>query len=199
MIVLASGSPRRAQLLQQIGIMFVQQVADIDESQKPGEKAEQLVLRLAKEKALKVAMQRQDHLPVLGSDTIGLLQDDVLVKPRDVAHFTELMHKMSGQVHTVLTAVAVACWDKQTQRCEVRNVLVTSAVTFKTLSDIEIADYWQSGEPMDKAGGYAIQGLGGKFVKHISGSYSAIVGLPLYETTQLLESVNNIKHEQTSL
>lgn len=191
MIVLASSSPRRAQLLQQIDIEFERQSADIDETPRAGESAVELVERLAREKALAVATARQDGLLVLGSDTIGLLADEILVKPKNVTDFRGMMQRMSGQTHKVITAIAVAKWDVQSQQCQIDSCQVSSEVTFKELSEQEIEHYWATGEPADKAGGYAIQGYAGQFVTHISGSYSAIVGLPLYETVAMLNRMKD--------
>lgn len=191
MIVLASSSPRRAQLLQQIDIEFERQSADIDETPRAGESAVELVERLAREKALVVATARQDGLLVLGSDTIGLLADEILVKPKNVTDFRGMMQRMSGQTHKVITAIAVAKWDSQNQECQIDSCQVSSEVTFKELSEQEIEHYWATGEPADKAGGYAIQGYAGQFVTHISGSYSAIVGLPLYETVAMLNRMKD--------
>lgn len=191
MIVLASSSPRRAQLLQQIDIKFERQSADIDETPRAGESAVELVERLAREKALAVATARQDGLLVLGSDTIGLLADEILVKPKNVTDFRGMMQRMSGQTHKVITAIAVAKWDVQSQQCRIESCQVSSEVTFKELSEQEIEHYWATGEPADKAGGYAIQGYAGQFVTHISGSYSAIVGLPLYETVAMLNRMKD--------
>ena len=191
MIVLASSSPRRAQLLQQIDIEFERQSADIDETPLAGESAVELVERLAREKALAVATARQDGLLVLGSDTIGLLADEILVKPKNVTDFRGMMQRMSGQTHKVITAIAVAKWNAQSQQCRIESCQVSSEVTFKELSEQEIEHYWATGEPADKAGGYAIQGYAGQFVTHISGSYSAIVGLPLYETVAMLNRMKD--------
>lgn len=191
MIVLASSSPRRAQLLQQIGIEFERQSADIDETPKAGESATELVERLARQKAEYVALQRRDDLLVLGSDTIGVLGNDILLKPKNVTDFHAMMGKMSGQTHQVITAIAVAKWSVTSQQCLLASEQVSSQVSFKKLDEREISDYWDTGEPQDKAGGYAIQGYGGQFVTHISGSYSAIVGLPLYETRQLLQKMKD--------
>lgn len=191
MIVLASASPRRAQLLQQVAIEFERQSADIDETPHAGESATLLVERLAREKAEAVAGSRRDGLLVLGADTIGLLNDDILVKPKNVTDFRGMMRRMSGQTHKVITAIAVAKWCSQTQQCQVESGQVSSEVTFKILSEQEIAHYWSTGEPADKAGGYAIQGYAGQFVTHIAGSYSAIVGLPLCETVAMLNRMKD--------
>ena len=190
MVVLASASPRRAQLLQQIGIQFTKQSADIDESAKPDESARELVDRLAREKAVAVANLRKDHLLVLGSDTIGLLNEQILVKPKNFADFHRIMKTLSGNTHSVLTAIAIANYCETENEVQVISKLVESKVTFKVLSEEEIEAYWRTGEPQDKAGGYAIQGYAGQFVTKIEGSYSAIVGLPLYETSELLKKVS---------
>jgi septum formation protein len=190
MVVLASASPRRAQLLQQIGIQFIKQAADIDESAMPDESAEELVERLSREKAAAVANLRKDDSLVLGSDTIGLINKQVLVKPEDFKDFQKMMKIMSGDTHSVLTAIAIAKYCGADKKVQIISKLVESKVTFKVLSDEEIETYWQTGEPQDKAGGYAIQGYAGQFVTKIEGSYSSIVGLPLYETSELLKQMS---------
>jgi len=189
MIVLASSSPRRSELLQQVEIQFVQQTADIDETPLPGEGPIALVQRLAREKALAVARSRSDNLVVLGADTIGLLDQQLLLKPKDYADFCAMLSHMSGQTHQVITSVAAVKRRGDNEDFLVREVSVTSEVTFRDLSLSEIDQYWHTTEPADKAGGYGIQGIGGQFVSHISGSYSGIVGLPLCETVQLIKSM----------
>ena len=179
-IYLASASPRRKELLSQLGIEFSQFSVDADESQFPNESPRDYVERLARLKAQSgVAMGYTDR-PVLGSDTVVVIDDTALGKPIDKADFIATMKRLSGRTHQVMTAVAIA--DSQ----QVKSCLVVTDVTFKQLSDDEIDAYWHSQEPQDKAGGYGIQGLGGRFVSHISGSYFAVVGLPLYETELLL-------------
>ncbi|MCG9733974.1 Maf family protein [Pseudoalteromonas shioyasakiensis] len=179
-IYLASASPRRKELLSQLGVEFSQFSVDADESQFPNEAPRDYVERLARLKAQSgVAMGYSDR-PVLGSDTVVVIDDTALGKPLDQADFTATMKRLSGRTHQVMTAVAIA--DSE----QVKSCLVVTDVTFKPLSDAEIDAYWHSGEPQDKAGGYGIQGLGGRFVSHLSGSYFAVVGLPLYETEQLL-------------
>lgn len=190
MIVLASSSPRRVELLHQIGVDFIQQPADIDETPYPDESPEHHVERLARSKAEVVWQAREHKLPVLGSDTIGLLNGELLLKPADKADFEQMMGKMSGATHEVLTAIAVY----HQQQCV--SCIVRSEVTFTQLSSADIDWYWQTGEPQDKAGGYAIQGAGGQFVKQIKGSYSGIVGLPLYETVELLKRMDVAVHER---
>ena len=179
-IYLASASPRRKELLSQLGVEFSQFSVDADESQFPNEAPRDYVERLARLKAQSgVAMGYTDR-PVLGSDTVVVIDDTALGKPLDQADFTATMKRLSGRTHQVMTAVAIA--DSE----QVKSCLVVTDVTFKPLSDAEIDAYWHSGEPQDKAGGYGIQGYGGKYVKRIEGSYFAVVGLPLYETEQLL-------------
>ncbi|MEC8208565.1 MAG: nucleoside triphosphate pyrophosphatase, partial [Pseudomonadota bacterium] len=164
-IYLASASPRRKELLSQLGVEFSQFSVDADESQFPNESPRDYVERLARLKAQSgVAMGYTDR-PVLGSDTVVVIDDTALVKPVDQADFTATMQRLSGRTHQVMTAVAIANSE------QVKSCVVVTDVTFKKLSDEEIDAYWHSGEPQDKAGGYGIQGLGGRFVSHISGSY----------------------------
>lgn len=179
-LVLASASPRRQELLALLQVPFVTEPAKIAEQQAPGESPADYVQRLAAEKAAAVASNHPKS-GVLGSDTIVVAGDTVMEKPTDFAHFSSMMQRLSGATHQVLTAVALHTPVGQWQ------TLVTTQVTFRNLSSTDIAAYWQTGEPHDKAGGYGIQGVAGKFVSHISGSYFAVVGLPLYETEQLLQ------------
>lgn len=191
MIILASASPRRAELLSQIGIKFSKQSADIDETPRHNETPRELVERLAREKATFIADQNKSDNLVLGSDTIGLIDDEILLKPRDFAHFKDMMSKMSGRAHWVITAIAVAKYCQSQKEIKINSEIVESKVFFKVLSTEEIENYWHTGEPQDKAGGYAIQGYAGQFVQKIAGSYSAIVGLPLFETTELLRRMSD--------
>lgn len=182
-LVLASASPRRQALLQQIGITPIVHPVDIDETPFQGELVTDLVLRLAEEKARQGAMDTQYAYPVLGSDTVGLLNGQALLKPRDFDDAERMLSEMSGQWHEIHTSVALihdhaAYIDTSVSR-----------VKFRAISPTEIAEYWQSGEPQDKAGAYAIQGLGAIFIERIEGSYSGIMGLPLFETSQLLQRV----------
>lgn len=177
-LILASASPRRSELLAQIGIRFVVQTADVDETPLPEETPEALVERLAILKAETV--WNANSLPVLGSDTLGILNGELLVKPRDLADAQQMLRKMSGQSHDILTAVAL------TTAAGTQVKVSRSIVTFRTITDAEILAYWASGEPHDKAGAYAIQGLGAVFIEKLAGSYSGVMGLPLFETAQLL-------------
>lgn len=189
-IYLASGSPRRQELLTQLGVAFEKIVPGIEEQRRPQESAQQYVTRLAREKAQAgVAMVNQD-LPVLGADTIVILNGEVLEKPRDAAHAAEMLGKLSGETHQVMTAVALA--DRQ----NTLDALVVTDVTFRLLSEHDIAGYVACGEPLDKAGAYGIQGLGGCFVRKINGSYHAVVGLPLVETYELLSNFNSLREER---
>lgn len=179
-IYLASASPRRKELLTQLGIPFSQFSVDADETQFNDEDAKVYVERLARLKAQTgVAMGYKDR-PVLGSDTVVVIDNQALGKPKDKADFVATMKRLSGRSHQVLTAIAFASQEM------ILSDVVTTQVTFKPLSDAEIEAYWLSGEPQDKAGGYGIQGLGGRFVSQLNGSYFAVVGLPLYETDKLL-------------
>lgn len=186
-IYLASGSPRRQELLTQLGVSFERIVTGIEEKRAEGESAQQYVSRLAREKAQAGVVQTPRDLPVLGADTIVILNGEVLEKPHDADHAARMLRKMSGQTHQVMTAVALA--DSQ----NVLDCLVVTDVTFRVLTDDEIAAYIASGEPMDKAGAYGIQGLGGCFVRMINGSYHAVVGLPLVETYELLSNFNSLR------
>nr|WP_105253628.1 Maf-like protein [Pseudoalteromonas sp. T1lg75] len=179
-IYLASQSPRRRELLAQLGVEFEQFSVDADERPLNGESALALAERLARLKAeTGVALGYHDR-PVLGSDTVVVCDGQIMGKPRDFDDFAGMMGQLSGRSHEVLTAVALADTE------HTRSVVVRTQVTFKQLSEAEIAAYWHSGEPHDKAGGYGIQGRAGAFVTHLSGSYFAVMGLPLYETQKLL-------------
>lgn len=182
-LFLASTSPRRRELLAQIGVPFSPLNVSIDESLLPGEPAEAYVRRLAQEKARAGFAGLDDASAcVLGADTSVVLGDQVLGKPQDRKEGMEMLAALSGRGHKVMTAVAL-CSEKA---CEVR--LVVSEVHFRLIDEAEAAAYWDSGEPRDKAGGYGIQGWGAVFVSHLQGSYSAVVGLPLCETAQLLDA-----------
>ena len=187
MLILASQSPRRAELLSQIGVPFTILSADIDETLLPTETPSIYVQRLAEQKA-QAGWQASAHLAdkrlALGADTVVVIHGQVLGKPKDFSDAKHMLNLLSGQQHEVLTAVSVCSGTRHD------SVLVRTQVTFCTLNDTLIHHYWESGEPEDKAGSYAIQGIGGKFVTHINGSYSAVVGLPLYETNQLLSRMS---------
>jgi septum formation protein len=181
-LFLASGSPRRRELLTQIGVPFTTLTTSIDETPWPAETPEHYVERLARGKAQAGLATLSNPLDavVLGADTSVVLDGQILGKPRDRADAQAMLAALSGHTHRVLTAVALA----SSERCEVR--LVSSRVSFRLISSAEIDAYWASGEPLDKAGSYAIQGLGAIFVSHLEGSFSAVVGLPVCETAALL-------------
>jgi septum formation protein len=180
-IYLASNSPRRAELLTQIGVTFDRVEASIEECPQLGESAQQYVSRLALQKAQAGFINSPKDRSVLGADTIVVLAGKILEKPLNQTHAREMLMMLSGATHQVLTAVSLVDNKQQKQ------ILVKTDVSFKLLTEQEISDYWQTDEPLDKAGGYGIQGIGGKFVTHINGSYSAVVGLPLYETDTLIK------------
>jgi septum formation protein len=179
LLCLASVSPRRRELLQQIGVPHVTAVPDIDETALAGESAADYAVRIACAKARTVA-ERGTDLPVLAADTIVVLDGRICGKPADAQQGIDMLRRLSGRTHEVLTAVALAHEGRIAHR------LSTSEVRFRPLSLEECRAYWESGEPCDKAGGYAIQGRGAAFIEHLSGSYSGVMGLPLFETAQLL-------------
>ncbi len=174
---LASASPRRAELLRNLGLEFTVGGVDIDEIRQPGESPHDMVLRLAIEKATEAVT---DADIVIGSDTAVVLGDEVFGKPVDQEHCLRMLAALSGRSHQVMTAVAVKLDGT------VRTGVSTTNVRFREFGRDEALAYWQSGEPCDKAGAYGIQGLGGVFVEAIEGSYSGVVGLPVYETAILL-------------
>lgn len=182
MLYLASGSPRRRELLGQIGVPFSTLLTVIDETPLLNEPAVDYVRRLAcaKAQAGLASLVEPGAAVVLGADTSVVLDGRILGKPESRTEALAMLAALSGQTHTVLTAVALA----NSQRCAVR--VVSSQVSFRSLSTAEIEAYWASGEPQDKAGSYAIQGLGAVFVADLHGSFSAVVGLPLCETAALL-------------
>jgi septum formation protein len=180
-LCLASVSPRRRELLSQIGVSHVVAGADIDEAVLPAETPRAYVTRLAREKALAIRHAGQ-QLPVLAADTTVVVDGNIFGKPRDQAHAVYMLGQLSGRAHEVLTAVALANSHGVSER------LSSSTVRFRRISAEECAAYWKTGEPRDKAGGYAIQGLGAVFVESLSGSYSAVMGLPLFETGELLRA-----------
>ncbi len=185
-LILASQSPRRKQFLAQLGYQFTVQASDIDERILPSELAYDYVARLAKQKALHVFdslnCKQKKVTSVLGSDTCVVFDNKILGKPRNEEDCIATLSSLSNRQHQVLTAIALV-----NARGLEAQVIITE-VTFKALSKTEIQAYWLTGEPQDKAGSYGIQGIAGQFVKTINGSYSAVVGLPLYETAQLLNN-----------
>jgi len=181
-IYLASLSPRRQELLQQVGIHYELLPVNVDETPVAGEKAAGYAQRLALAKAQAgwSSLAGKKPLPVLGADTVVVANGTIMGKPRDRQQATDMLQALSGHTHEVLTAVALVA-----ERSLVR--LNISRVTFRVLSLSECEAYWDTGEPADKAGAYAIQGLGAVFIARLEGSYSGVMGLPLFETAELLQ------------
>lgn len=184
-IYLASNSPRRRELLDRIGVHYAWMDPGVDEVPGEDESPEVFVLRMALEKA-RAGYRSLDEdperepLPVMGADTVVVLDNEILGKPRSREHGLEMLQSLAGNTHRVLTGVALAD-DREATRLSV------SHVTFREVERAEIERYWATGEPQDKAGGYAIQGRAAVFVEHLEGSYSGVMGLPLFETAQLLD------------
>ena len=193
-IYLASRSPRRRELLKQLGVTFEvllfreaeRRGADVDESPQAGERPEDYVQRLAHTKAtagaLYMAQRKLPIYPVLGADTTVALDGQILGKPSGEEEAVEMLRALSGRTHEVMTAIAICRQDTVSTR------LSLSEVAFAPLSELQIRAYVATGEPRDKAGAYAIQGRAGAFVRRLSGSYTGIMGLPLYETAELLRA-----------
>ena len=192
-IYLASASPRRSELLRQIDVTHAVLPVDIDETPRPGEKPAHYALRLAEEKAralweqLPVAQRR----PVLAADTTVALGDEILGKPVDRDDAVRMLGRLSGREHEVHTAVAVLHEGGADARVS------TSTVAFRPLTGVEIDWYWRTGEPADKAGAYAVQGHAAVFIRRLAGSYSGVMGLPLYETWELLAPLLGLNKKNT--
>jgi len=182
-LILASASPRRHQLLEQIGVSHCIVPAHIAEQQQPGERIDACVERLAVQKARWVWEQSDKTLPVLGADTAVLVDERMLGKPKHRAEALAMLTQLSGRTHQVLSGIALVA-----AAGEVQTRLSVSEVRFREVTEAEAAAYWDSGEMQDKAGGYAIQGRGAVFVAELRGSYSGVMGLPLQETAQLLRA-----------
>lgn len=181
-VYLASGSPRRRELLAQIGVPFRTIGVDVDEAVLPGESPDRYVLRLAAAKAEAGWARARGAEPVLGADTAVVLDGRILGKPLDAADGIAMLAALSGRTHLVLTAVALrAAGGTETRFCR-------SEIEFRALDPAECREYWETSEACDKAGGYAIQGLAAVFVKNLRGSYSGVVGLPIFETAELLKA-----------
>ncbi|WP_119393221.1 Maf family protein [Salinibius halmophilus] len=177
-LVLASQSPRRHELLKQIGVAHSQQPVDIDETPHVGELADDYVVRMAVEKARAAYKGEQ---VVLASDTCGVLDGEILLKPVDKQDAMAMWQRMAGRDHDILTSICVISGQGEHWR------LCRSTVRFRAFDRALFERYWQTGEPHDKAGGYAIQGLGAVLVANMQGSYSSVMGLPLFETAELLQ------------
>lgn len=181
-LVLASASPRRHELLRQIGVEFEIIVADIEEIPNAGEQAREFVLRMAREKALEVLHRERRGLPVLGSDTAVILDGKILGKPVDRSDAVRMLQALSGRTHEVFSAVAIAIDENN-----VLDALNITRVTFADLDRDWIEAYCDTGDPMDKAGAYGVQNKAGEKISRIEGSFYGVMGLPLYETAELLQ------------
>ena len=181
-IVLASASPRRADLLRAAGIPFDVFPVDIDESFRPGEKPEHAVARVAQAKAVAALASHPDAV-VLGADTTVVARGEVLAKPADAVDAARMLRLLSGRTHEVLTGVCLSCRDRRLVHVE------PTRVRMAQLGDSEIDWYVSTGEPFDKAGGYAVQGLASRFIEGIDGSYSNVVGLPISSVYELLKEL----------
>lgn len=180
-LILASGSPRRTELLRQVGIPHEVRIGNVDESRLPKESDREHVQRLARDKARWGFNEAGGERAVLGADTIVMLGDELLGKPCDRAHARSMLRQLSGGAHEVWSAVALA-----TPGGEMLETLAVSTVHFGEMPDAFIVAYCEGPEPMDKAGAYAVQGLTARYIRRIEGSYSGVMGLPLFETVQLL-------------
>lgn len=202
MLVLASASPRRQDLLRSAGISFQIQPADVDETPLPGESARECAERLAREKALAVWRTRPGEL-VLGADTVVVIDDSILGKPIDSDDAARMLRMLSGRFHQVITGVCLVSRSGSGSsvtptnasstapgNCEMRTSSETTLVTFSALTDAEIRDYVATGEPMDKAGAYAIQGIASRWIPRIEGDYSNVVGLPVARVYRMLQEVH---------
>jgi septum formation protein len=183
-LVLASRSPRRSQLLRQVGVPHEVRAIEFDEARLPGESPREYVQRLAADKALHARRLAAggDARAIMTADTVVALGDEIFGKPESEADCDRILAALSGRTHEVMTAVVLH------HAGSLRRELSVSRVTFRPIDAAQRRAYWRTGEPRDKAGGYAIQGLGAVFVERLEGSYSGVMGLPLYETTNLLEA-----------
>jgi septum formation protein len=179
-LILASASPRRRELLDQIGVAYEVQAADVAEEPGPGEPAEAYVRRVAADKSRAVQQAAGLLRPVLAADTEVVLDGEIFGKPGSLDHARAMLSRLSGREHRVLSAVSLRLGNVHWE------ALSVSTVAFRPLHPAEIDAYWATGEPAGKAGAYAVQGRGAAFIRHLAGSYSGVMGLPLYETAQLL-------------
>jgi septum formation protein len=192
MLVLASASPRRQELLRAAGISFVVQPADVDETTLPNESPSECAERLAQQKALRVWNERPHDL-VLGADTVVVVDRAILGKPTDAGDAARMLRLLRGRDHQVITGVCLV-WPNmrsailRNEKRELKTASETTLVTMGEISDQEISDYVATGEPMDKAGAYAIQGIASRWIPRIEGDYSNVVGLPVALVYRMLRS-----------
>ncbi|MCF6252606.1 MAG: Maf family nucleotide pyrophosphatase [Methylococcaceae bacterium] len=184
-LVLASASPRRKELLDQIGVSYTVYPVDIDETPKQSEIPQDYVFRVAAEKAAVCMLTLNSPLPVLAADTSVVIDGCILGKPENKEHAHAMLNKLSGNWHSVYSAVSLRCCAINEEIKHFQALSITE-VKFRTIQPHEIQAYWETGEPLGKAGAYAIQGLASVFVESINGSFSGVVGLPLFETAELL-------------
>ena len=184
-LILASASPRRRELLDQINLDYIVYPVDIDETPKTAEVAIDYVARVAAEKSKVCVNLINKSLPVLAADTSVVIGKTILGKPKNEVHAAEMLSQLSGKMHHVYSAISLRVSGKTAEEYHFQALSITE-VNFRKISDKEIQDYWQTGEPLGKAGGYAIQGIASVFVKSIKGSFSGVMGLPLFETAELL-------------
>lgn len=189
-IILASSSPRRKELLEQVGLKFEIFSPDIDESVHVGESADHYVQRLAQQKAQAILAQFPDAI-VIAADTSLVLDHKIIGKPESKQHAFEIWTALSDRQHDVLSGVCVL--SSQCDPNTIQSMVVRTKVYFQKLSQLDMEQYWATGEPIGKAGAYAIQGYAAQFIPRIEGSYSNVVGLPLYETLQLLKNIDQRK------
>jgi len=185
MLVLASASPRRSELLSQLGLVkgrdFIVEPVDVDEMPLTDELPDDYVQRIANKKAQASFLQQKHQNTVLAADTTVTVEREILGKPKDFSDFKRIMSLLSGREHQVLTAVSIL------NHSDKVDMLSRNFVQFSVMDEQSIREYWSTEEPVDKAGGYAIQGIGARYIAGMRGSYTGIVGLPLYETAQLFE------------
>jgi septum formation protein len=194
-LILASGSPRRKLLLEQLAIIFEVEPPDVDESLVIGEAPEIYVTRLSEKKAQTIARKHDDEAVILAADTSVVLHGNIMGKPESKEHGLQMLNELSGTRHDVLTGVSICNGSR------IETLCVKTEVTFRHLGEKEIAWYWETGEPHDKAGSYGLQGAGAAFVETLTGSYSNVIGLPLSETVSMLRdfSIKCLEREELSL
>ncbi len=185
-LILASASPRRQELLDQIGVHYITHPVDIDETPHDAEGAQQYVIRVAAEKSAACQGVVSQSLPILSADTSVVINSQILGKPENEMHAMDMLQQLSGNKHFVYTAVSFRSALSNADKAFYHQVLSVTEVNFRQIKTEEIQAYWNTGEPKGKAGGYAIQGLASIFVESIKGSFSGVVGLPLFETAKLL-------------